>query len=576
MKKVPMLFFVSLVFGTPNYSEAVALVRNGEPVSVIVTADRPSASVSEGAEDLQNWLRKSSGAIVPIKAESAIGKESTEGIILVGDTQRTRSLGINPDKFGLEEIVIQTFPQTLVIIGDDERPDGYPLKGTVLAVSAFADQILGIRLLWPGDLGEIVPRQSTIEIETVDIREKPVLVERSLRNLLYNKAIHSKIDALGWDHDQFRSMDGRADEWFRFHRIGGSFHGRYGHAFGDYWERFHEEHPDWFALQPDGTRDNSQPEHARYSSHRLCISNPGLIERAARDAIKKLKADPTLDCASVSPNDGGPQTFCLCKKCESWDAPEGKTIYMDSKEGRIPHVSLTDRFVRFYSEVAKIVAEEMPDRYIGAYAYHHYTEAPIHARLHPNVIIGFVPETKMYMNEAEREEVRENWLKWSEKAEHLFVRPNYLSGMHALPTVIVHRLAEDFRFYQDHKNLHTDLDCSYEHWATNGLNYYVAAKLLWNPYRDVDEIVEEYCVVGFGPAAKSIHRYFEEIERITNEIAVERRSPDSDTVARYYNDEILGGLNKILDEAERAAASDKIVPRRIAFLRQGLEYAPIC
>ena len=44
-----------------------------------------------------------------------------------------------------------------------------------------------------------------------------------------------------------------------------------------------------------------------------------------------------------------------------------------------------------------------------------------------------------------------NWLKWSRKAEKLFIYSNSLRAMHALPTVISHRLGEDLRFYADHK-----------------------------------------------------------------------------------------------------------------------------
>ncbi len=561
--------------GIPENSDAVDLVQSGKPVSVIVLAEQPSDAARVAADDLQAWLYKVSGALVPISTENEVDK-SEQNLILVGDTQRTRSFGIDPAEFELEEIVVETFPGALVVIGDDERPDGFPLDGTSLAVSTFAEQVLGIRLLWPGELGEVVPRQATIRLENIKISEKPVLVRRNLRNLFYSGAIRSKIDAFGWDHEIFQAMNKQGNDWVRFHRMGGSFNGRYGHSFTKYWDRFHEDHPDWFALQPDGTRDNSQPDTGGYNSQRLCVSNPGLIEQVAKDAIEALKANPMLDCVSVSPNDGGPQTFCLCEQCKSWDAPEGKAISMSFKSERIPYVSLTDRYVRFYSEVAKIVTKELPDRYIGAYAYHYYTDAPIHAQLHPNVVIGFVPETKMYMNEAERDEVRDNWLKWSEKAEHLFVRPNYLRTLQALPTVIVHRLAEDFRFYQDHKNLHADLDCNYQHWAGNGLNYYVATKLLWDPYCDIDAVIRDYCLAGFGPAADEIGKYFKAVEQMTDKIAAERQSAGPDTIARYYTDEALETLNQMLDEAERAAAQDETVLKRIEFLRTALEYAPVC
>jgi len=567
---------VVAIGGSAISSDSVTLIRGGQPVSTIVTADHPTAAARQGATDLQMWLRRSSGAIVPIRAESALKPYRDGALILVGETRRSRSLGLVPDTLGLEEIVVRTFPHTLVLIGDDARPDGYALAGSQWAVDVFAEKVLGIRLLWPGPLGEIVPPHTTIEVDDLDLREQPRLVDRRMEHLGYNGVILPKLDALGWDRDAYRQFQKRARVWYRFHRFGGSYTGNFGHAFGRYWDRYHAQHPDWFALQPDGTRDNGQPEHALYESHRLCISNPELIAQVARDSIEALKKNPQLDAVSVSPNDGGQQTFCLCDRCEAWDAPDAEMITMRSKQGPISHVGLSDRFVRFYSAVAEIVAKELPDRYIGAYAYSLYKRAPLHARLHPNVVIGFVPGSKVYQNDAEREELLADWLRWSQCAEKLFLRPNFLMALHALPTVYVHRMGEDMRFYADHKMLFAHFDCNFHHWATNGLNYYVLAKLLWDPYRDVDQLIAEYCQAGFGPAAEPVRRYFDELERITTAIAAERARPSPAAIARHYSDQTLADLRAILDEASRRAGEDTLVQQRVMFLRKGLEYAPIC
>jgi hypothetical protein len=40
-----------------------------------------------------------------------------------------------------------------------------------------------------------------------------------------------------------------------------------GNAFGHLWVKYAKDHPDWFALQPDGTRDQSRdPDRARSAS----------------------------------------------------------------------------------------------------------------------------------------------------------------------------------------------------------------------------------------------------------------------------------------------------------------------
>jgi len=560
----------------------IILVQDGKSMSVIVIADNPAEAAQQGAEDIQMWLKKSSGATVPIKSESEVSEKTKKSVILVGDSRRTQSLGIDSKTFDLEEFVIKTFSHELVIIGDDERPNGLKLKGTLVAVQVFAEDILGIRLLWPGELGEVVPRHTTIEVNDIDVREKPLMRRRLIVNLGFNRIIHPKLDLLGWDSEEYKKFQKKSDIWFSFQRLGGSFEGKFGHAFEGYWNRYGKEHPEWFALQPNGTRDNSQlPRSAR-----LCVSNSGLIEHVARECIEFLKNNPLRDSASISPNDNGPQTFCFCDKCKAWDAPDGPIIKgypslisptMRTSDGQIKPVSLTDRYVRFYSAVAEIVAKELPDRYLGAYAYSSYTLPPVHAKLHPNVIIGFVPESpwSTYLNDDAREKMLESWLKWSESAHQLFLRPNFLISANCFPTIYVHRLGEDMKFFADNRMLFSYFDGCYGHWSTNGLNYYVLAKLLWDPYVNVDEIIDDYCIAGFGPASEIIRRYFDKLEDITTQIAAERKRLTPQMLAKYYNENTLIELNGILDEAKRFAGQNDCIKERIEFLRTGLEYVPI-
>ena len=566
---------VSCVGSAVAASDLVTLVRDGKPTSVVVVADEPTQAARLGAAELQFWLRKASNATVPILSESQVPTDTRETLILVGDTKRTADLGIQSATFELEEVRICTFPGALALIGDDERSDGVRLSGTLWAVEAFAEQFLGARSLWPGALGQVVTKRMTIEVDKIDLRRIPLLRKRDIRNTGYNQRVQRGLDSLGWSAEEFKRHHAESERWFWFHRIGGSFRGNYGHAFGDYWERFHKDHPDWFALQPDGTRDNSRASDGHRA--RLCVSNRELIEQAARDRIAAMDENPTWDTVSISPNDGSKATFCQCESCKAWDAPGGKMIESWGPDGPLRHVSLTDRYVKFYSAVAEIVAKKFPNRYLGAYAYSAYTLPPVDAKLHPNVVIGFVGFS--YLNEGIRQEARDSWLKWSQATEKIFWRPNLLTGGMGFPTVYVHRLAEDFSFCAEHGMMFTDFDCCYQHWATDGLNYYVLAKLLWDPDADVDAIIDDYCRAGFGPAADTVKKYFRQLEEMTTDFArtnlYEGRKKSQGVLARQYTDEFLAGLRALLEEADREAGHDDMARQRIAFLRKGLEYARI-
>jgi hypothetical protein len=207
-------------------------------------------------------------------------------------------------------------------------------------------------------------------------------------------------------------------------------------------------------------------------------------------------------------------------------------------------------------------------------------------KVHPNVIIGFVGLS--YFNEPRRQEDLRLWRGWSRLAERLYLRPNLLHGGDAFPAVYVHKLADDLKLCHKTGMTATDFDSLVHHWATQGLNYYVLAKLLWKPEADVDALVDDYCRAGFGPAADEVKAYFEELERLTSDIAeafeatAERVKKAYDVKRRvrwyylapsWYTAERLAGLADRLERAERAAQGEERALARVRFLREGLRYA---
>jgi hypothetical protein len=116
----------------------------------------------------------------------------------------------------------------------------------------------------------------------------------------------------------------------------------------------------------------------------------------------------------------------------------------------------------------------------------------------------------------------------------------------------------------------TDFDACCHHWATQGLNYYVVARLHWNPEQDVSAIVADYCQAGFGPAGKSVRRYFERLESLMNEAATKKVK-----ATMVFSPKALARQRKELDEARKEAGNDPIIAKRIAFLELGLRWTEI-
>ena len=46
-----------------------------------------------------------------------------------------------------------------------------------------------------------------------------------------------------------------------------------------------------------------------------------------------------------------------------------------------------------------------------------------------------------------------------------------------------------------------DWDGMIGNWATQGLNYYVVASMMWDPAQDIDALINDYIESAYGKAA---------------------------------------------------------------------------
>jgi len=565
-------FLLLPVLATAAFAD-LTLVRDGQPAAAIVLQSKPSDAAQLAAVKLQTYLEKMSGAKLAIIQAPAVVPAGLVAIKLVSGAVSGKADGF-PPPLAPEELRLQAAEGVLTLLGCDWGPTGYDLQGTLWAALELLER-LGCRWLWPGELGEVVPQRRTVTVPTdLDVRFTPPIIQRHIRSLKWNDRQQPGLDKLGVTKEQYEAFLQPGYDWWPNNRDGTQGKMNYGHAFGDYWERFGKDHPDWFAQQPNGSRDQGRksPERAR-----LCVSNPGLQQQVAADAIAKLKANPALYCVSISPNDGGPQCFCTCPACEAWDAQDGPVLDMRiGGDGK--HVSLTDRYVKFYNAVAAIVSKELPDRKLGAYAYSAYRTPPRHVTLHPSVFIGYVGFT--YLNDAARQESQEAWLAWAKAAPGgLFLRPNlFMTGM-GFPVFYPHRLGADLKMCAQKGMKVTDFDTCFNHWALSGVNYYLTMCLIWDPTREVDQIIDDYCQAGWGPAARPVRQYLDAVERVCDKLAASNQYEgyriNQGLLAAQFSDPFLAELNGYLDAAAKLAGDDETIKRRVDFLRLGVGYARV-
>jgi len=412
----------------------------------------------------------------------------------------------------------------------------------------------------------VLPQRKTIAVGPLDLRFTPPIGQRHIRFMGMSERPASGLERLQLTREQWEQAATKAiatrygTSWGTWQRLGGNIGIGGGHAGAGLrggWTEHGEEHPEWFALQADGTRD----QNAAGERWRLCTSNHELIEFVAASIIEQANTEPGLRCVSLCPNDGGYSSPCLCQNCKELDSPNAPKIQfmVFEKVGRadrhaIEYVALTDRMVWYWNQIAERVTRAHPDLLFLVEAYSYWSTPPVREKLHPNLVVRYVPS-----------EI-DGWEGWQQAgAKRIYWRPNILLAgrrdgkLH----VMAQRLADTMRFMADRGMLATDFDSIIHNWAVHGLNYYATARLTWNPYLTVDEILDSYCNPGFGAGAPSIKRYFLRAQEVTS------------TSDQTFTPETIRELRGLLDAADRAAGDDEAVRARIAFLRMGLNFTDL-
>ena len=449
------------------------LVEDGAARATIVTPAQPSEAERAAAQQLQTCLWRMASVEgqpyepVPIKGED----EGVEGTIIhVGRTAMSKPFASELSALDDVGFIIQTVADGLVLCGKEDL-------GTEYAVYTFLEKYGGVRWFWPGDLGEYVPRQRTVAVGHLSDREEP----------------------------DFPLMQvGRDPQWRKRHKLLRLQHTGGGHSWGKMVPpgKFGPDHPEYFALV-NGTRQRDWSAYNGQHGYQLCTTNPALLPICAADIRRRFDADERLVAFSVGANDG--HGFCECDRCRA-------AGFGDADEREAPLPLLTDNIYAFTNRIAGAVARTHPDRTIMQFAYGVYIDPPRAVTLHPNVAPWI---TVNFEGDYAPEHRERNWRlmrQWSELAGNLIVYEYFNHTWKLqLPRAAPRALADAIPYYKrcGVKGIWAQ---SGNDFATEGLDYYVAAKLLWDIDQDVDALVADYCAKAFGAGGPTMRRYFQRLE----------------------------------------------------------------
>ena len=350
-------------------------------------------------------------------------------------------------------------------------------------------------------------------------------------------------------------------------------------------------------MTPDGKRGLDPTADNDPTYLHMCVSQPALTTQIIEDW--KAKGVPRF--LNVCENDGW--AGCACPTCLSWDQPvpddpvpfvqraEAARRAFNGQEGRrdewmLKLGSLSDRYARFWRNIAEAARQIRPDVEVVSYVYDNYRKPPVKAMLNSNVLCGLVPQESIFgYSKRDSEIFRHDWSGWEKTGCGMFLRPNYTLQAPNFPAFYARTLGEDLKFAMAHGMKGTDFDSLTSKYSTEGPSLYMLAKILNHPDASVDAVTDEFCA-AFGPARTAVKQYFQQWESIYPNYTEAETARAIDAKRRYgsgiygpyyfladeiYTPAVMTNAWSILNVARSRAASDAVAVARVEWLAKGLQ-----
>ncbi len=581
MMRLCALILATLLAATAAVAD-MKLAAGGETDYVIVVDPEATVAEKHAADELASFLGEVTGADFPVIAMAQVPDRPA---LIVGPGRAARELAPDLDFDGLspDGIIIETRPAAgalapadvssgrtralppwatpwaaalrresptapsgpgadraaaahLILAGD--RP-----RGTLYAVYSFLEDTVGCR--WWSSTASTIPQRPELIVPAQHVRYVPPLEYREV----------FWWDAFDGDWAVRNKSNGNRAQLDEQHGGHITYQG-FVHTFnrlvppGEYFA----EHPEWFS-ERDGRRIGADGARTQ-----LCLTNPEVLDFTIARVREQLAANPTASVVSVSQNDW--DNHCLCANCRALEEQDG---------------SPAGPLLRFVNAVAAAIAEDYPDVAVDTLAYQYTRRPPTGVTPLPNVIVrlcsiecSFLQPLASEVNASFGDDLRG----WNEVSNRLWVwdyTTNF--GHYIQPHPNLRVLGPNIRFFVENGVTGVFEQGAYQ--SPGGemaeLKAWMLAKLLWDPTRDTDELIEEF-TSGYYGAAGSLVREYIDLLHDTAEATGHYLRIGSGPTAPFFTLDFMGRAWALFDEAEAAVADDPEVLNRVQMARLPLRY----
>lgn len=446
----------------PRTAACPYLVRDGRPAAAVVVGAHALEKELIAAERLREYVRRMSGVELPLFRDDGPPPPAGQLVVSVGrtsylpaDLRKELRIGGNVTSYDAihDAIAVVKTPGVLHLAGHRDH-------ATIFAVYEFLEG-LGCRWYFGNEVGVVVPAG----LRDIEVKESRVIRMPDFP---------TRYIFAWWGGFRDEEDNSAEAEWHLTNRLSeGEARGYSGHNFDQILPAaMYQTHPEYFSMVK-GRRLNP----AKGENWQMCLTNPGVIKLAAQWAEMRLALEPGNELVTFAPNDGYGQ--CECPECR--------------KVGNNSDVNLY-----FAREVGKLIFPEHPHVLICVWAYALNAVVPQKLKAdgydegRDRVFVAISENSKVtpwrelisgYGKAAHRLGIHKDW--------HII---GYDAG--GMRPVNHRDTFEEFPFYKDCHIVSIGLQ-AVSHWASNGLDRYIVAKLMWNARADVDALIAEFCRTMF-------------------------------------------------------------------------------
>ena len=586
MKKL----FFCLLFAVANLgiqADIVKISPANKPIEIVIPA-KANHGIRYAAQELSYHIGKATGITPKIVKTTP---SSDKFIISLGETDFARENGISGVGMKHNHARVVGDENKLIITGNDRGNNLGALlvetSGTLFAVYNILENYNGVRWLFPGKDGEVIPKSETFNFKGGDW-----VSNTKLRFFFWRQQWTLRKN---WSSESnFSSYMHHETIWLLRHRSNRDLSEQhYPHGFEKWPAKYLKTNPEFFNLLPDGSR-RSDPTYWGGQQHliSMCTSNQSFREQIVKDWIAAY--NPKIPRINLKCNDTSWK--CTCPDCMAEDESSidsatrlNKAKERFAKGERNWHKELgsaTNRIIKFYKAVEQLADEMAPDKKakFSGLIYANQAEPPeAGTYLGDRYQLCFCPPYMFPYPQVKVDKYKKMWSGWAATGCDLVMRPNFTLDGHCYPINFARMFHEIFTHAEQNNLTGSDYDSLTGMFGVNGLTLYTIARLQNSAVGSLtfEDIENEY-FSAFGNAASDIKRYYDRTEAISQmagEQALAAGEEGGNWTGYYlighklFTPEIFAELTQILKDAETSAAGDEAALKRVKFMQIGLENA---